>query len=61
MSTSRTYLSLRRTASVIALAASTLWAAAPAQAQSARIPAPAALAGKGVINYCATLDNPPRA
>ena len=61
MSTSRTYLSLRRTASVIALAASTLWAAAPAQAQSARIPAPAALAGKGVINYCATIDNPPRA
>ena len=61
MSTSRTYLSLRRTASVIALAASALWAAAPAQAQSARIPAPAALAGKGVINYCATIDNPPRA
>ena len=61
MSTSRNYLSLRRTASVIALAASTLWAAAPAQAQSARIPAPAALAGKGVINYCATIDNPPRA
>jgi len=61
MSTSRTYLSLRRTASVIALAAYALWAAAPAQAQSARIPAPAALAGKGVINYCATIDNPPRA
>ena len=61
MSTSRTYLSLRRTASVIALAASALWAAAPAQAQSSRIPAPAALAGKGVINYCATIDNPPRA
>ena len=61
MSTSRNYLSLRRTASVIALAASALWAAAPAQAQSARIPAPAALAGKGVINYCATIDNPPRA
>ena len=61
MSTSRTYLSLRRTASVIALAASALWVAAPAQAQSARIPAPAALAGKGVINYCATIDNPPRA
>ena len=61
MSTSRTRPSLRRTASVIALAASTLWAAAPAQAQSARIPAPAALAGKGVINYCATIDNPPRA
>ena len=61
MSTSRTYLSLRRTASVIALAASALWAAAPAQAQSARIPAPAALAGKGMINYCATIDNPPRA
>ena len=61
MSTSRTYLSLRRTASVIALAASALWAAAPAQAQSARIPVPAALAGKGVINYCATIDNPPRA
>ena len=61
MSTSRNYLSLRRTASVIALAASALWVAAPAQAQSARIPAPAALAGKGVINYCATIDNPPRA
>ena len=61
MSTSRTYLSLRRTASVIVLAASALWAAAPAQAQRARIPAPAALAGKGVINYCATIDNPPRA
>ncbi len=34
--------------------------AAPAWAQ-ARIAAPAALAGKGAITYCATIDNPPRA
>jgi len=61
MSTSRTYLTLRRTASLIALAACAWSVVSPAQAQTARMPAPAALTGKGVINYCATIDNPPRA
>jgi polar amino acid transport system substrate-binding protein len=61
MSISRTSQFLRRHATAVGLAACALWAAAPAQAQTARVPAPAALASKGSINYCATIDNPPRA
>lgn len=43
------------------MAACALWAATTAHAQTPRVPAPAALAAKGTINYCATIDNPPRA
>lgn len=53
--------SLRRRATAVGLALCALWAVTPAQAQTPRIAAPAALAGKGTINYCATIDNPPRA
>jgi polar amino acid transport system substrate-binding protein len=45
----------------VGLAACALWAAAPAAAQTASVAAPQELAAKGTINYCATIDNPPRA
>ena len=61
MSISRTSQFLRRHALGVGLAACALWTAAPVVAQTARVPAPAALASKGSINYCATIDNPPRA
>jgi polar amino acid transport system substrate-binding protein len=61
MSTLTTCLSLGRHATTAAVALCALWAATSVQAQTARVPAPAALAAKGVINYCATIDNPPRA
>jgi polar amino acid transport system substrate-binding protein len=61
MSISRTSQVLRRHALGVGLAACALWTAAPVMAQTARVPAPAALASKGSINYCATIDNPPRA
>jgi polar amino acid transport system substrate-binding protein len=61
MSTFRASLFLRRYVTAVGLAASAVWAATPAQAQTPRVPAPAALAAKGTINYCATIDNPPRA
>jgi polar amino acid transport system substrate-binding protein len=64
MSISRTSQLLRRHASAVGLtlcAVSALWATTSAQAQTARVPAPAALSAKGSINYCATIDNPPRA
>ncbi len=61
MSISRTSQFLRRHALGASLAACALWTAAPVMAQTARVPAPAALAAKGSINYCATIDNPPRA
>ena len=61
MSTSRTPLFLRRYVAAIGMAACALWAVSPAHAQTPRVPAPAALAAKGTINYCATIDNPPRA
>lgn len=50
----------RRLAIGLALGAALGLAAGIASAQT-RIAAPAALAGKGTITYCATLDNPPRA
>ena len=61
MSISRTTQFLRRHALGASLAACVLWASAPVTAQTARVPAPAALATKASINYCATIDNPPRA
>ena len=61
MSISRTSQFLCRHALGVGLAACALWTAAPVMAQTARVPAPAALASKGSINYCATIDNPPRA
>ena len=61
MSTSRTPRFLPRYVAAVGMAACALWAATPAQAQTPRVPAPAALAAKGTINYCATIDNPPRA
>lgn len=61
MSTLRTPLFLRHYVTAVGMAACALWAATPAQAQTPRVPAPAALAAKGTINYCATIDNPPRA
>lgn len=61
MSTSRTPQFLRRYVAAVGMAACAFWAATPAQAQTPRVPAPAALAAKGTINYCATIDNPPRA
>lgn len=61
MSTRTTSPALRRGATAVGLALCAFWAAAPAQAQAPRVPAPAALASKGVVNYCATIDNPPRA
>jgi polar amino acid transport system substrate-binding protein len=50
----------RRLAMGLALGAALGLAAGTTSAQT-RIAAPAALAGKGTITYCATLDNPPRA
>lgn len=50
----------RRLAMGLALGAALGLAAGTASAQT-RIAAPAALASKGTITYCATLDNPPRA
>ena len=61
MSTSRSIRFLRRHVAAFGLAACAVWAATPTLAQTARVPAPAALAAKGTINYCATIDNPPRA
>jgi polar amino acid transport system substrate-binding protein len=61
MNISRTSQFLRRHALGVGLAACALWAAAPATAQTASVAAPQALAAKGTINYCATIDNPPRA
>jgi polar amino acid transport system substrate-binding protein len=61
MSISKASQFLRHHVSAVGLAACALWASGPAQAQSVRVPAPAALASKGSINYCATIDNPPRA
>lgn len=61
MSTLTTCLSPRRHAAAVAVALCALWGVTAVQAQTARVPAPAALAAKGVINYCATIDNPPRA
>lgn len=50
----------RRLAMGLALGAALGLAAGTASAQT-RIAAPAVLASKGAITYCATLDNPPRA
>lgn len=50
----------RRLALGLALGAALGLAAGTASAQT-RIAAPAALASKGAITYCATIDNPPRA
>jgi polar amino acid transport system substrate-binding protein len=61
MSTSRTALFLRRYVAAVGMAACALWVATPTQAQTPRVPAPAALAAKGTLSYCATIDNPPRA
>jgi len=61
MNISSTSQFLRRHALGVGLAACALWAAAPATAQTASVAAPQALAAKGTINYCATIDNPPRA
>ena len=61
MSISKASQFLRHHVSAVGLAACALWASGPAQAQSVRVPAPAALASKGSINYCETIDNPPRA
>lgn len=61
MSNSRKPLFLRRYVTAVGLAACALWVTTPLQAQTPRVPAPAALAAKGAINYCATIDNPPRA
>lgn len=61
MNISRTSQFLRRHALGIGLAAGALWAVAPVNAQTASVQAPQALAAKGTINYCATIDNPPRA
>ena len=44
-----------------AIALGSLVTPAAAQTASKRVAAPAALASKGGITYCATLDNPPRA
>jgi polar amino acid transport system substrate-binding protein len=61
MNISSTSQFLRRHAMGVGLAACALWAAAPAAAQTASVAAPQELAAKGTINYCATIDNPPRA
>jgi polar amino acid transport system substrate-binding protein len=51
----------RLAAILVGAGLATLASAPAAFAQAAAVPPPAALAQKGAITYCATIDNPPRA